>query len=263
VMYERFTDRARRVMQLANQEAQRCNHEFIGTEHILLGLIGEGSGVAAHVLKSLNIDLHTIRQEVVKIVRPGPERVTTGKLPQTPRAKKVIEFAIEEARGLNHNYVGTEHVLLGLLREEEGVSAQVLVNLGLTLQAVRDEVLQTVGQPKSVEAPLRWRGGRPAKEYKVYLPLQYSNGTLIEPEKTASVEKRLLDHFGEVYGVRLTEERTWQYLGVTFRGKVRVLRVVAEPQVEVHKFFEQLVKDLKTELRQEDILIVVRDIEIL
>jgi ATP-dependent Clp protease ATP-binding subunit ClpC len=144
-MYERFTDRARKVMQLANQEAQRFNHEYIGTEHILLGLVKEGSGVAANVLKNLEIDLRKIRLEVEKIVQSGPDMVTMGKLPQTPRAKKVIEYSIEEARNLNHNYVGTEHLLLGLLREQEGVAAQVLMNLGLKLEDVREEVLNLLG----------------------------------------------------------------------------------------------------------------------
>jgi ATP-dependent Clp protease ATP-binding subunit ClpC len=144
-MYERFTDRARKVMQLANQEAQRFNHEYIGTEHILLGLVKEGSGVAANVLKNLDVDLRKIRLEVEKIVQSGPDMVTMGKLPQTPRAKKVIEYAIEEARQLNHNYVGTEHLLLGLLREQEGVAAQVLMNLGLKLDEVREEVLNLLG----------------------------------------------------------------------------------------------------------------------
>jgi len=144
-MYERFTDRARKVMQLANQEAQRFNHEYIGTEHILLGLVKEGSGVAANVLKNLDVDLRKIRLEVEKIVQSGPDMVTMGKLPQTPRAKKVIEYGIEEARNLNHNYVGTEHLLLGLLREQEGVAAQVLMNLGLKLEEVREEVLNLLG----------------------------------------------------------------------------------------------------------------------
>src|SRR5213595_121542 len=144
-MYERFTDRARKVMQLANQEAQRFNHEYIGTEHILLGLVKEGSGVAANVLKNLDIDLRKIRLEVEKIVQSGPDMVTMGKLPQTPRAKKVIEYSIEEARNLNHNYVGTEHLLLGLLREQEGVAAQVLMNLGMKLEDVREEVLNLLG----------------------------------------------------------------------------------------------------------------------
>ena len=146
-MYERFTDRARKVMQLANQEAQRFNHEYIGTEHILLGLVKEGSGVAANVLKNLDIDLRKIRLEVEKIVQHGPggEQVVMGRLPHTPRAKKVIDYSVEEARNLNHNYVGTEHLLLGLLREEEGVAAQVMMNLGLKLEDVREEVLNLLG----------------------------------------------------------------------------------------------------------------------
>ncbi|MBW3595688.1 MAG: NDP-hexose 4-ketoreductase, partial [Planctomycetes bacterium] len=156
-MYERFTDRARKVMQLANQEAQRFNHEYIGTEHILLGLVKEGSGVAANVLKNLDVDLRKIRLEVEKLVQSGPEMVTMGKLPQTPRAKKVIEYSMEEARNLNHNYVGTEHILLGLLREQEGVAAQVLMNLGLKLEEVREEVLNLLGHGLEGEAE---RGGR-------------------------------------------------------------------------------------------------------
>ncbi len=144
-MFERFTDRARKVMALANQEAQRFNHEYIGTEHILLGLVKEGSGVGATVLKNLDIDLRKVRLEVEKLVKSGPDMVTMGKLPQTPRAKKVIEYAIEEARNLGHNYVGTEHLLLGLLREKDGVAAQVLMNLGLKLEEVREEVLNLLG----------------------------------------------------------------------------------------------------------------------
>ena len=144
-MFERLTDRARKVMALANQEAQRFNHEYIGTEHILLGLVKEGSGVGANVLKHLEIDLRKVRLEVEKLVKSGPDMVTMGKLPQTPRAKKVIEYAIEEARSLNHNYVGTEHLLLGLLREQDGVAAQVLMNLDLKLEDVREEVLNLLG----------------------------------------------------------------------------------------------------------------------
>ena len=144
-MFERFTDRARKVMALANQEAQRFNQDYIGTEHILLGLVKEGSGVGATVLKNLDVDIRKLRFEVEKTVKSGPDMVTMGKLPQTPRAKKVIEYAIEEARSLNHNYVGTEHILLGLLRESEGIAAQVLMNLGLKLEDVRQEVLNLLG----------------------------------------------------------------------------------------------------------------------
>jgi ATP-dependent Clp protease ATP-binding subunit ClpC len=132
-------------MALANQEAQRFNHEWIGTEHILLGLVKEGSGVGATVLKNLDVDIKKLRLEVEKFVKSGPDMVTMGKLPQTPRAKKVIEYAIEEARSLNHNYVGTEHILLGLLRESEGIAAQVLMSLGLKLEEVRQEVLNLLG----------------------------------------------------------------------------------------------------------------------
>jgi len=156
-MFERFTDRARKVMALANQEAQRFNHEYIGTEHILLGLVKEGSGVGANVLKNLDVDLRKVRLEVEKLVKRGPDMVTMGRLPQTPRAKKVIEYAIEEARSLNHNYVGTEHLLLGLLREQDGVAAQVLMNLGLRLEDVREEVLNLLGAGIETE-----EGGGPA-----------------------------------------------------------------------------------------------------
>lgn len=147
-MFERFTDRSRKVMALANQEAQRFNHEYIGTEHILLGLAKEGSGVGANVLKNLDIDLRKIRLEVEKIVKPGPETVTMGKLPQTPRAKKVIEYAIDEARSLNHNYVGTEHLLLGLCRESDGVAGDVLRNLEVSVEEVRAEVEALLGEEK-------------------------------------------------------------------------------------------------------------------
>ncbi len=152
-MFDRFTDRARKVMALANQEAQRFSHECIGTEHILLGLVKEGTGVGANVLKNLDVDLHKVRLEVEKVVKAGPEIVPMGKLPQTPRAKKVLEYAIEEARNLNHNYVGTEHILLGLLREREGVAAQVLVNMGLKLEEVREEVLQLLGAGMETDQP--------------------------------------------------------------------------------------------------------------
>ncbi|MCC7389188.1 MAG: ATP-dependent Clp protease ATP-binding subunit [Phycisphaerales bacterium] len=158
-MFERFTDRARKVMALANQEAQRFNHEYIGTEHILLGLVKEGSGVGANVLKNLDVDLRKVRLEVEKLVKAGPEMVTMGKLPQTPRAKKVIEYAIEEARNLNHNYVGTEHLLLGLLREHDGVAAQVLMNLGLKLEEVREEVLNLLGAGAESEGTEAMGGG--------------------------------------------------------------------------------------------------------
>jgi ATP-dependent Clp protease ATP-binding subunit ClpC len=144
-MFDRFTDRAKKVMNLARQEAQRFNHEYLGTEHILLGLVQEGSGVAANVLKNMGIDLAKIRSEVEKIVKTGSTMVSVGNLPFTPRAKKVLELSMEEASNLGHNYIGTEHLLLGLIKENEGIAAQVLLNLGVKLEDVREEVLDFLG----------------------------------------------------------------------------------------------------------------------
>ncbi|MCB9896035.1 MAG: ATP-dependent Clp protease ATP-binding subunit [Planctomycetes bacterium] len=142
-MFEQFTERARKVLGLARQEAQKFNHEYIGTEHILLGLILEGSGVAATVLRNMDVDLRKIRLEIEKLVQQGPQVMTApSKLPFTPRAKRVIDLAKEEAATLNHEHVGTEHLLLGLLRENEGIAAQVLMNLGVRLDEVREEVLE-------------------------------------------------------------------------------------------------------------------------
>ena len=148
-MFDRFTDRAKKVMTLARQEATRFNHEYIGTEHILLGLVQEGSGVAATVLRNLGVDLDKIRQEVENMVKQGPPTTTMGQLPFTPRAKKVLELSMEEASSLGHNYVGTEHLLLGLIRENEGIAAQVLMNLGVKLDSVREEVLEFLGADPS------------------------------------------------------------------------------------------------------------------
>ncbi|MBI3822269.1 MAG: hypothetical protein HY289_06275 [Planctomycetes bacterium] len=152
-MYEKFTDRARKVMQLTADEAMRFNHEYIGTEHLLLALISEGSGVAANVLKNLEVNMHKVRFEVERIVQAGPDMVMTGRRPQTPRAKKALEFAIEEARALGHDLVGTEHLLLGVLREGEGLAAQVLMNMGVRLETVREEVLNLLGHSGSLARP--------------------------------------------------------------------------------------------------------------
>lgn len=147
-MYERFTDRARKVMQLANMEAQRLNHEYIGTEHLLLGLIKESNGVATTVLHNLGLNLDQCRAECLKLVQPGPDVVTMGRLPMTPRTKGCIEKAIQWARDLSHNHVGTEHLLLGLVSETEGVAAQVLLNFGVKLETVKSEVLNLLGITK-------------------------------------------------------------------------------------------------------------------
>jgi ATP-dependent Clp protease ATP-binding subunit ClpC len=140
-MFERFTDRARRAIVLAQEEARMLNHDYIGTEHILLGLIHEGEGVAAKVLESLAISLDAVRQQVKAIIGQG-QQAPSGHVPFTPRAKKVLELSLREAGQLGHDYIGTEHILLGLVREGEGVAAQVLVGLGADLSRVRQQVVQ-------------------------------------------------------------------------------------------------------------------------
>jgi ATP-dependent Clp protease ATP-binding subunit ClpC len=140
-MFERFTDRARRVVVLAQEDARMLNHNYIGTEHILLGLIHEGEGVAANALESLNISLEAARQQVEEIIGQG-QAASTRHIPFTPRAKKVLELSLREALQLGHNYIGTEHILLGLIREGEGVAAQVLQTLGADLNRVRQTVVQ-------------------------------------------------------------------------------------------------------------------------
>ena len=144
-MFNRFTERARKVIVLAKEEARRFNHDYIGTEHLLLGLIREGEGVAAAVLQKLGLGLEAIRLEIEKLVQPGPSTQILGDIPFTPRSKKSLELAAEEARALGHNYIGTEHLLLGLIREGEGVASQVLVNLGLDLNRVRSEIMEILG----------------------------------------------------------------------------------------------------------------------
>src|SRR5947208_2300241 len=163
-MFEKFTERDRKVMSLARQEAQRLNSEFIGTEHILLGIIQEGGGVAAKVLKNLNVDLKRIRQEIEKLITPSTSpTVTLGQLPFSPRAKRVIELAGETAQQLGHDVIGTEHLLLGLLKENEGIASQVLTNLGLKVDEVRDWVLEVLGAEASRRSPLRQDPPEPAE----------------------------------------------------------------------------------------------------
>lgn len=145
-MYERFTDRTRKVMKFADQEAHRLNHLHLEPEHILLGLIKEGGGVAACALKHLGVDLDLVRSRIEKVVSSGADKVSVKKRRQTARTKRVIECAMEEVRFLSHTYVGTEHLLLGMLREQENMAAQVLANVGLTLETVRREVVMLLGQ---------------------------------------------------------------------------------------------------------------------
>jgi len=144
-MFNRFTERARKVIVLAKEEAKRFNHDYIGTEHLLLGLVREGEGVAAAVVQKLGLDLESIRIEVEKLVKPGPQTQVMGDIPFTPRSKKVLELSAEEARALGHNYIGTEHLLLGLIREGEGVAFRVFLNMGVDLEKARAEIMELLG----------------------------------------------------------------------------------------------------------------------
>ena len=159
-MFERFTDRARRVVVLAQDEARALNHNYIGTEHLLLGLIHEGEGVAAKALESMDISLDAVRSQVIEIIGEG-QSAPTGHIPFTPRGKKVFELSMREALQLGHNYIGTEHLLLGLLREGEGVAAQVLTNLGGDLSSVRQTVMQMLSGYEGKETV---NAGGPSKE---------------------------------------------------------------------------------------------------
>ncbi|MFM8815408.1 MAG: Clp protease N-terminal domain-containing protein, partial [Actinomycetes bacterium] len=176
-MFERFTDRARRVVVLAQEEARLLNHSYIGTEHILLGLIHEGEGVAAKALESLNISLEAVRAQVEEIIGQGGSS-PSGHIPFTPRAKKVLELSLREALQLGHNYIGTEHILLGLIREGEGVAAQVLVKLGADLSRVRQQVIQLLS---GYQGPSGKSEGAPA-------------GAKDEPQEKGG--SQILDQFG-------------------------------------------------------------------
>ncbi|GMV07798.1 MAG: ATP-dependent Clp protease ATP-binding protein [Gemmatimonadota bacterium] len=156
-----FTDRVRKVLAMAREEAIRLQHDYVGTEHILLGLIREGEGVAAAVLTNLNVDLDQIHERVEESVRKGKATIALGELPYTSRAKKVLEFAMAEARDFNHSYVGTEHLLLGLLREEKGIAAQVLNSLGVTLEESRAETLKVLGSDVTPSEPAGLAGATP------------------------------------------------------------------------------------------------------
>ena len=185
-MFERFTDRARRVVVLAQEEARMLNHNYIGTEHILLGLIHEGEGVAAKALESLGISLDAVRQQVEEIIGQG-QQAPSGHIPFTPRAKKVLELSRRESEQLGHNYIGTEHILLGLIREGDGVAAQVLVKLGADLNRVRQQVIQLLhGHP--AEEPVSARSA--ARELEVRAGQCRPAWTAIE-QRLAAIEQRV------------------------------------------------------------------------
>src|SRR5690625_4953751 len=184
-MFERFTDRARRVVVLAQEEARMLNHNYIGTEHILLGLIHEGDGVAAKALESLNISLEAVRAQVQEIIGEG-QQAPTGHIPFTPRAKKVLELSLREALQLGHNYIGTEHILLGLIREGEGIAAQVLTKLGATSRGCASR--STSCSPVTRGARRRFRpGDRPRAPPRVRPSSTSSGATSPRPPARPSL----------------------------------------------------------------------------
>jgi ATP-dependent Clp protease ATP-binding subunit ClpA len=183
-MFERFTDRARRVVVLAQEEARMLNHDSMGTEHILLGLIHEGEGVAAKVLESLGITLQAVRQQVEEIIGRG-QQAPSGSIPFTPRSKKVLKLALREALQLGHSYIGTEHILLGLIREGEGVAAQVLVGLGADLNRVRHQVIKLLHGSQGEDEPgavrVVRRSGQAGRRKRKLLSQLLDRLDLIEP----------------------------------------------------------------------------------
>ena len=186
-----FTERTKKVLAMARDEAKSLSHEYIGTEHMLLGLLREHEGVAATVLQNLDVDIDQIRESVLQVIKRGrPYSMSSADLPYTSRAKKVIELSMNEARQLHHSYVGTEHLLLGLLAEEKGIAAQVLTGAGLSLEVVRAETLRILGTESSVASGAQGQptsGSRAAakappqgeKPQRVSLTLHYSNGATI------------------------------------------------------------------------------------
>jgi ATP-dependent Clp protease ATP-binding subunit ClpC len=146
-VFERFTERAKQVVVLAQDEARALKHNYIGTEHILLGLLREEEGLAARVLESLDITVEEVRAQVARIIGPGDEPIVSGQIPFTPRAKKVLELSLREALSLKHNYIGTEHILLGLVRENEGVAARILLDFDADAETIRNEIMRVLSGP--------------------------------------------------------------------------------------------------------------------
>ena len=204
-MFERFTERARQVVVLAQDEARTLKHNYIGTEHILLGLLREEEGLAARVLDALDITVEEVRAQVARIVGQGDE-VTTGQIPFTPRAKKVLELALREALSLGHNYIGTEHILLGLVRENEGVAARILLDFDADAEKIRNEIIRMLSGPGR-----RTQGGAPAGQ-----------------EKKSS---KLLDQFGRNLTKLATEGKLDPVVGRQNEIE-RVMQILSPPHQE-------------------------------
>jgi hypothetical protein len=220
-VFERFTERARQVVVLAQEEARGLRHSYIGTEHILLGLLREGEGLAARVLENLDVTVELVRGQVVQIVSPG-EEVTSGQIPFTPRAKKVLELSLREALSLGHNYIDTEHVLLALVRENEGVAARILLDFGAVPETIRREVLRFVSSP-SGPLPVGQAVGRRAP-HPLRPPLDWERaGVLWRPDRVLRGTVREFERFAsrileEQLGVRVSRVRPRPMLRASVRG---------------------------------------------
>jgi hypothetical protein len=213
-VFERFTEQARQVVVLAQEEARGLRHSYIGTEHILLGLLREGQGLAARVLENLDVTVERARSRVVEIVSAG-EEVTSGQIPFTPRAKKVLELSLREALSLGHNYIDTEHVLLALVRENEGVAARILLDFGADPETIRREVLRFVSGP---------RGPLPVVSHPLRPPLDWERaGVLWRPDRVLRGTVREFERFAsrvleEQLGIRVSRVRPRPMLRATVRG---------------------------------------------
>jgi ATP-dependent Clp protease ATP-binding subunit ClpC len=240
-MFERFTDRARRVVVLAQEEARLLNHNYIGTEHLLLGLIHEGEGVAAKALESLGISLEAVRAQVEEIIGQG-QSAPTGHIPFTPRAKKVLELSLREALQLGHNYIGTEHILLGLIREGEGVAAQVLVKVGASLDRVRQQVIQLLGGYPGGEVAAEQAGTR-TRLVRMTVPAELREVeeqlAQVRREKMAAVDR---GDFEQAAGLRDKERRLMTHAAEQERAwtaGVDLAAVIQENQ-DLHREVERL-----------------------
>jgi ATP-dependent Clp protease ATP-binding subunit ClpA len=217
--FDRFTERARKVLTLAQEEAHRFNHNYIGPEHLLLGLTSEGEGVAAKVLSNLGIELTKVRSAVEFIIGRG-ERQVIGEIGLTPRAKKVIELAVDEARRLDHHYVGTEHLLLGLIREGEGMAAGVLESLGVNLEKVRSEVIKVLTQTGSSEhamggaAPARTPTTFTSWEHLVVRIIHQENGVRVESVEGPEPDELDEHHPSTGSMLRVLGSAGWELAGI-------------------------------------------------
>ena len=240
-MFERFTDRARRVVVLALEEARFLNHSHIGTEHLLLGLIHESEGVAAMALESLGISLEAVRAEVAKVVRRG-KQPPTGHIPFTPRAKKVLELSLREATQLNHDYIGTEHILLGLIREGEGVAAQVLFKVGASPARVRQQVIQLLGGSTGGEGAAEPAGAR-TRLVRMTVPAELREAeeqlVQVRREKEAAIDRGDVE---QAAGLREKERRLLTHVAAqqgAWTAGVDLAAVIQENQ-NLHREVERL-----------------------